>query len=237
MRINKLLSNRGYCSRRETNRWIEAQRLTVNGKLCQQGQWLEEGDEVLLDGEPIEQKERVYLAFHKPKGIRCTSEIGVQNTAIHYVSYHQYVFPVGRLDQDSEGLLLLTNDGTLAHHILSADNSHEKEYTVTVHRPINEAFLEQMACGVALGTQVTRPCTLKQIGSHSFSIVLTQGLNRQIRRMCQAFGYKVVQLKRVRIMAVTLGTLPVGECRALTQTELEALKTTRREGGMQDAVL
>lgn len=225
MRINKLFSNKGICSRRQTNVWIEAGRIQVNGKTAICGQWVEETDEILLDGLPLEEKEKVYILLNKPVGITCTADAEVKDNIIQYMAYPDFIFPVGRLDKDSQGLILMTNDGDLANQILNADNVHEKEYLVTVHQPFDEAFLEKMAKGVELGDVVTRPCTLERVNEDTFTIVLTQGLNRQIRKMCLTFGYKVTRLERIRIVSIEKGTLPYGKWRLLTQEEIEKLRS------------
>lgn len=224
MRINKLLSNFGYCSRKEANRWIEAGRLTFNGGPCKLGQWVEEGDVVTLDGQPLRPKDKIYLLFNKPVGIVCTAESGEKDNLIDYIGYPEYIFPVGRLDKDSQGLMLLTNDGELANQVLAAENGHEKLYQVWVNKPISPEFLEGMAKGVLVDGQITRPCELKPQGQASFYITLSQGLNRQIRKMCQAFGYKVLKLERLRIINLELGDLPIGIYRSIEPNELEKLK-------------
>lgn len=224
MRINKLLSNLGYCSRREANRWIEEGFLTINGLTCQQGQWLEKKDEVLFKGEPLVQQEKVYILLNKPVGITCTAESKEATNIIGFMNYPQYIFPVGRLDKDSEGLMFLTNDGVLAHEVLVSDNDHEKEYHVTVHESISEAFIENMSRGVLIDGLMTKDCVVNPLSDYTFSITLCQGLNRQIRKMCHAFGYKVTQLKRIRIMNLHLGELEVGKWRYITAEELETLK-------------
>lgn len=224
MRINKLLSNYGYCSRREAARLIEEKRVTVNGSICMPGQWVEEEDSVLLDGEPVAPKERICLAFNKPVGITCTAEKTVDKNIIGFVDYSQFIFPVGRLDKDSQGLILLTNDGVLANRVLEAGNGHEKEYVVTVDREFDDSFLRGMSAGVEILGVRTRPCRVSRISARTFSIVLTQGLNRQIRRMCWAFGYKVERLERVRILGIELGDIPEGKWRLLDEKEMSELR-------------
>lgn len=224
MRINKLLSNLGYCSRREANRWIDMGRLTVNGRPCQQGQWLEDSDTVLLDGLPLAPKPKIYLLLNKPVGITCTAETEDPLNIIDFLAYPEYIFPVGRLDKDSQGLMLLTNDGELANQVLAAEHGHQKTYHVWVDRPLDDNFLAGMSAGVDLGGQKTKPCELKQLGTQEFQIVLSQGLNRQIRKMCQSFHYKVLKLERISILNLQLGLLPVGSWRHLEADELEALK-------------
>lgn len=194
MRINKYFSNLGICSRRETNRLIEEKRVIVNGVLCEPGQWVEEEDEILLDGVRVKAKEKIYIALNKPTGVTCTAADNVKNNIIDYMNYKQYIFPVGRLDKESQGLIIMTNDGVLSNKILEADNLHEKEYIVTVDKPFNDDFINKMSNGVNIGDTVTRKCSVKRINENTFNIVLTQGLNKQIRRMTKAFGYNVIKL-------------------------------------------
>lgn len=224
MRINKLLSNKGICSRKQANEIIEAGRVVVNGKLCIPGQWVEEEDEIYLDGEPLKAKEKVYIILNKPVGITCTAAKDVKDNIIEYINYPDYIFPVGRLDKDSRGLILLTNDGDLANAVLAAEHEHEKEYIVTVDKPYDALFLTGMAKGVDLGGVVTRPCKMEAISRDVFKITLTQGLNRQIRRMSKHFGYEVVRLERLRLLNVELGDLAYGKWRHLTHEELVGLK-------------
>jgi 23S rRNA pseudouridine2604 synthase len=229
MRLNKFLAETGACSRREADQWIEAGRITVNGARAVLGTQVAEGDTVLLDGRPLRAKpRRVYLALNKPVGIECTTDRDVPDNIVDFVGHGERVFPVGRLDKDSEGLILLTNDGDIVNTILRAENEHEKEYVVTVDRPLTPEFLAGMARGVPLLGTVTNPCRLTQTGRNTFRIVLTQGLNRQIRRMCEHFSYTVRRLQRVRIMHVHLGDLPVGRWRNLTPAELRGLLPTGR---------
>ncbi|MBE6023698.1 MAG: pseudouridine synthase [Cellulosilyticum sp.] len=223
MRINKLLSNKGICSRKQTNIWIEAGRIQVNGKLAICGQWVEEEDEILLDGKPLEAREKVYLLLNKPIGVTCTADQNVKDNIIDYMDYPEYIFPVGRLDKDSQGLIFMTNDGDLAHQILNAEYEHEKEYLVTVHQPFDEAFLANMERGVTLGEVTTRPCKLMRVSEDTFKIILTQGLNRQIRKMCLAFGYKVIRLERIRILFLEKEDLPYGKWRFLSDDEVKKL--------------
>ncbi|MCF0147233.1 MAG: pseudouridine synthase [Clostridium sp.] len=223
MRINKLLSNYGYCSRKEVSRLIEDKRIIVNGKLCEQGQWVEETDYILLDGEKVKQKDRVYIALNKPRGIVCTSSREVKDNIIDFLNYKDYVFPVGRLDKDSEGLILMTNDGDVANKILSSESYHEKEYTVTLDKNFDDEFIYNMSKGVNILDTVTRPCKVTRINDNTFNIILTQGLNRQIRRMCKVFGYNVIKLERIRIVSVLLEGIEVGNWRELTKEEIESL--------------
>lgn len=223
MRINKLLSNYGYCSRKEVSRLIEDKRIMVNGKLCEQGQWVEESDDILLDGEKVKQKERVYIALNKPRGIVCTSLREIKDNIIDFLNYEEYVFPVGRLDKDSEGLILMTNDGELANKILSSENYHEKEYIVTLDKDFDDDFIYKMSNGVNILGTVTRPCKLERINNNTFKIILTQGLNRQIRRMCKTLGYNVIKLERIRIVNILSNGIELGKWRELTKEEIAKL--------------
>lgn len=223
MRINKLLSNYGYCSRKEVSRLIEDKRIIVNGKLCEQGQWVEESDDILLDGKKVRQREKVYIALNKPRGVVCTSSREIKDNVISFLNYKDYVFPVGRLDKDSQGLLLMTNDGELTNRILSSENYHEKEYIVTLDKDFDDEFISEMSKGVNILGRVTRPCKLKRINNNTFSIILTQGLNRQIRRMCRVFGYDVIKLERIRIINIVSDGIKIGKWRILTKEELEKL--------------
>ena len=223
MRINKLLSNYGYCSRKEVSRLIEDKRIIVNGKLCEQGQWVEETDDILLDGEKVKQKEKIYIALNKPRGIVCTSSREIKDNIIDFLNYRDYVFPVGRLDKDSEGLILMTNDGDMANKILSSESYHEKEYTVTLDNDFDDEFIYNMSKGVNILGTITRPCKVRRINNNTFNIILTQGLNRQIRRMCKVFGYNVIKLERIRIVSILLDGIEVGNWRELTKEEIENL--------------
>jgi 23S rRNA pseudouridine2604 synthase len=224
MRINKHLAETGACSRREADQWIEAGRVTVNGARAVLGTQVQDGDDVRVDGRPLRARpERVYLALNKPVGVECTTDRDVPGNIVDFVGYPERIFPIGRLDKDSEGLILLTNDGDIVNTVLRAENEHEKEYVVAVDRPLTPAFLAGMATGVPILDTVTNPCRLTQVGRNTFRIVLTQGLNRQIRRMCEHFGYTVRRLQRVRIMHVHLGSLPVGQWRRLTPAEMRGL--------------
>lgn len=224
MRINKLLSNYGYCSRKEANKLIEEGRIYVNGKLCIPGQWVEESDHILLDNIKISKKPKVYIVLNKPIGVTCTADKTKENNIINYINYPEYIFAVGRLDKDSQGLIILTNDGELANNILEADNEHEKEYVVTLDKPFSNEFLEKMASGVDIGDAITKPCTVYRVNDCTYRIILTQGLNRQIRRMSKVLGYKVVKLKRIRIMNIYLNDLEYGKWREITENELYNLK-------------
>ena len=224
-RINKFLSEAGYCSRRAADKLIEERRVTINGSVPEMGTKIAESDEVRVDGELIcKAKEKlVYLAFHKPIGIVCTTDTRVEkDNIIDYIGYPKRIFPIGRLDKPSEGLIFLTNDGDIVNKILRARNNHEKEYIVTVNRPITRKFIHQMSNGVPILETVTRKCKVEQISKFTFRIILTQGLNRQIRRMCEFLDFRVKKLKRVRIMNVKLD-LPVGKWRDLSKQELKKI--------------
>lgn len=224
MRINKLLSNYGVCSRKETNRLIEENRIIVNGELCIKGQWVEETDEILLDNKPLKPMGKVYIALNKPEGITCTAAEDVENNIIKFMNYENYIFPVGRLDKESEGLIIMTNDGELANKILESKNNHEKEYIVRVNKHFDDKFIEGMSKGVEILNVKTRPCTVSRINEDTFRIILTQGLNKQIRRMSRAFGYTVINLKRIRIMNIKIDGIDKGKWRNLTAQEVEQLK-------------
>ena len=222
MRINKLFSNLGICSRRETNRLIEEKRVVVNGVLCEPGQW--EEDEIFLDGQKVKSKDKVYIVLNKPVGVTCTAAEEVKDNIISYMNYDQYIFPVGRLDKESQGLIIMTNDGVLANKILESDNLHEKEYVVTVDKDFDNDFIRKMADGVDIGDVITRPCKVEKINNNTFKIILTQGLNKQIRRMTKAFGYTVIKLERIRIMNIKLDDIEYGTWRNITEEELKVLK-------------
>lgn len=225
-RINKFLSEAGYCSRREADKLIEQGRITVNGKVPEMGTKVTEGDIVKADGKTISTggKTSVYIAFNKPIGIVCTTDTGVEkDNIIDFINYPERIFPIGRLDKASEGLIFLTNDGDIVNKILRARNNHEKEYVVTVNRPVTPNFLQRMSMGVPILDTVTKECEVERLGKFDFRIVLTQGLNRQIRRMCEYLGYEVSNLKRVRIMNVSLD-IPTGEWRDLSQVELDTIQ-------------
>ena len=224
MRINKLFSNYGICSRKETNKLIEDKRVIVNGVLCKPGQWVEEYDEILLDGERVKPREKIYIALNKPVGITCTASEEVKDNIIDYINYGQYIFPVGRLDKESQGLIIMTNDGVLANKILESDNLHEKEYIVTVNKDFDDEFIKGMASGVDIGDAVTRQCKVEKINSNTFKIILTQGLNKQIRRMSKLFGYTVIKLERVRIMNIKIDDIGYGKWRNITFEELKILE-------------
>lgn len=224
-RINKYLSEVGYCSRRAADKLIEQGRVTINGKVPEMGTKIVEGDDVRVDNELISASNDlpVYLAFNKPIGIVCTTDTRVEkDNIIDFIKYPKRIFPIGRLDKPSEGLIFLTNDGDIVNKILRARNHHEKEYIVTVDKPITQHFLKRMREGVPILDQVTRKCEVEEINKYQFKIILTQGLNRQIRRMCEYLDYQVTKLKRVRIMNVNLD-IPIGKWRDLTSEELKEI--------------
>ncbi len=225
-RINKYLSEVGYCSRREADRLIEAGKITINGEISEIGSKVGEGDQVEVKGQRIEhpkKQKNIYLAFNKPVGIVCTTDRRVESdNVIDFIKYPKRIFPIGRLDKPSEGLIFLTNDGDIVNKILRARNNHEKEYIVSVNRPINSNFIQRMSNGVEILDTRTKKCFVKQLGSKKFKIILTQGLNRQIRRMCESLGYRVRSLKRVRIMNIKLD-VPTGKYREFTKEELTEL--------------
>ncbi|EKQ57028.1 MULTISPECIES: pseudouridine synthase [unclassified Clostridium] len=273
MRINKLFSNYGICSRKETNKLIEEKRIKVNGEYCELGQWVEESDEIMLDDSRVLPKKKIYIALNKPVGITCTAEKNVDNNIIDFIKYPQYIFPVGRLDKDSQGLILMTNDGELANEILECDNMHEKEYIVEVNKGFSGDFVKQLSQGInitgnegsgikrisdTLGIKKneinekvlltkesinklntiqlnslsknkanivkTRPCKVFRINENSFRIILTQGLNRQIRKMCGALGFEVIKLERIRIMNIIINDMDIGKWRYLCEEEVEELR-------------
>lgn len=223
-RLNKYLSEVGYCSRRKADSLIEQGRVTINGEVPEMGTKVSPGDEVRVNGELIvpPKKENVYLAFNKPVGIVCTTNTAEKKNIVDFINYPTRIFPIGRLDKPSEGLILLTDDGDIVNKILRARNNHGKEYIVTVDRLITEDFIRRMASGIPILDTVTKKCEVEQLTKNTFRIVLTQGLNRQIRRMCEYLGYEVVKLKRIRIMNIKLD-VPVGEYRHLTKEELDEL--------------
>ena len=222
-RINKYLSEFGYCSRREADKLIQEGKVRINGKITAIGTKVKEGDQVEVDGKKIQEsrkQKKIYLAFNKPLGIVCTTDRRVEpDNIIDFIKYPERIFPVGRLDKDSEGLIFLTNDGDIVNKILRARNNHEKEYIVCVNRPINKDFIQLMSNGVKILDTLTKNCFVKQLGAKKFKIILTQGLNRQIRRMCESLGYRVQALKRVRIMNIKLD-IPTGKYREFTKEEL-----------------
>jgi 23S rRNA pseudouridine2604 synthase len=224
LRLNKYISETGLCSRREADARIEAGRVTINGVVATLGTQVAAGDVVCVDGKPVGGQERhVYIALNKPVGITSTIEPHIAGNLLEVVKYPQRIFPIGRLDKDSEGLILLTNNGDIVNEILRSENEHEKEYVVTVDRPVTEIFLNGMASGVRILGTVTKPCKVRRVGAGTFHIILTQGLNRQIRRMCSFFGYKVLKLQRVRIINLQLGDLKPGQWRQLEPAEVRGL--------------
>ncbi len=222
-RINKYLSEVGYCSRRVADKLIQEGKVSINGKVTEMGTKVEQGDKVYVEGHSIEKstkQKKIYLAFNKPVGIVCTTDSRVEkDNIIDFIKYHTRIFPIGRLDKPSEGLIFLTNDGDIVNKILRARNNHEKEYIVTVNRPINKDFIQSMSNGVKILNTITKNCFVKQLGPKKFKVILTQGLNRQIRRMCESLGYKVQSLKRTRIMNIKLD-VPIGRYREFTKEEL-----------------
>jgi 23S rRNA pseudouridine2604 synthase len=226
MRINKFISETGICSRREADKWVEAGRVTINGKQAELGSQAEKEDDVRVDGQPIgAKKTSLYIAFNKPVGITCTTERHIEGNIIDFIGHDERIFPIGRLDKDSEGLILLTNNGDIVNQILRAENSHAKEYIVTVNRVVTSQFLQGMAAGVPILDSVTQPCEVARISDYVFRIILTQGLNRQIRRMCAHFEYQVRRLQRIRIMNITLEGIKKGGWRELSATELAQIYT------------
>lgn len=222
--LNKFISETGICSRREADKMIEQGRVTINGVIAKKGNRVSPGDTVELDGKNLRQKEKpLYIAFHKPVGITCTTERHVEGNIIDFINHPKRIFPIGRLDKPSEGLIFLSNDGDIVNKILRAGNNHEKEYIVTVNKPVTDVFIQKMSNGVPILDTVTQKCFVKRESKHVFRIILTQGLNRQIRRMCEFLGYKVTKLKRIRIMNVTLENLPVGKWRYLTDNEIDTI--------------
>lgn len=225
VRINKYISQCGYCSRREADRLVSAGKVLINGKPAEMGAKVSSTDEVVIDGKVLtNQEEEILLAFHKPKGVVCTTSKKEKNNVIDYIRFPKRIYPVGRLDKDSTGLLLLTNNGQLMDDILRGSHYHEKEYVVTVDRPMTDTVYQAMEQGVPLLGTMTRPCRIVPVDRKCFHIILTQGLNRQIRRMCEYFGYRVQKLKRIRIMNIWLGDLPEGTWRYLTGEEIRQLK-------------
>lgn len=223
--LNKFISSTGICSRREADRMIESGRVKLNGATARKGNRVSPGDEVLVDGRPLKTKPKaVYLAFHKPPGVTSTTDRKDKSNIIDFINYPERIFHIGRLDKASTGLIFLTNDGDIVNDILREQNEHEKEYIVTVNKPINAQFVNRMSNGIPILGTVTKKCKVEKIGRQAFRIILTQGLNRQIRRMCEYLNYEVVTLKRIRIMNVHLGQLKSGQWRYLTEKELKVLK-------------
>jgi 23S rRNA pseudouridine2604 synthase len=235
MRLNKHISETGYCSRREADELIEQGRVTVNGEIAHLGTDVVEADEVRVDGAELRARvkkkgrKHVYIALNKPTGVTCTTEESVSGNIIEFVGHEQRIFPIGRLDKESEGLILLTSNGDIVNDILRAENAHQKEYLVAINKPVTPEFLAAMSKGVVIHGKKTLPCRTARIAKFGFRIVLTQGLNRQIRLMCAAFGFRVTQLRRIRIDNVKLGPLKLGQWRNLTDVELRGLLPGRVE--------
>ena len=239
IRINKFLSEAGVCSRREADRQVELGNITIDGKVAETGARVLTGQTVLFQGEKVsKEEEMILIAFHKPVGIVCTAEKREKNNVIDYINYPKRIYPVGRLDKDSEGLLLLTNNGDIVNKMMRSGNMHEKEYIVTVNRLVTESFIHGLANGVPLAelNTMTRKCHVKQIGKKQFKITLTQGLNRQIRRMCEYFGYRVEKLVRTRIMNIELGDLPVGTYRDVTPEEYRQLLSLIKDSSNETVI-
>ncbi len=232
-RINKFFTRQGICSRREADRWIEEGQVTINGRCAVLGDQVRPGDVVARNGVVVPWSNTpIYIKYHKPVGITTTSESHIPGNIIAAIGHSERIFPIGRLDKDSSGLILLTNDGEIVNEILRAKHHHEKEYLVQVDRPFDRAFLDQMARGVVILGKPTRPCAIHRLGRRKFGVILTEGRNRQIRRMCQALGYRVVSLQRVRIMNVLIGDLPAGQWKNLSERErADVFKALGRESG------
>ncbi|MDU5107204.1 23S rRNA pseudouridine(2604) synthase RluF [Clostridium sp.] len=226
VRLNKFISETGYCSRREADKLIEDGRVTIDGIKAVMGMKVNLDANVKVDGKPLKKEEKlVYIALNKPVGITCTTEKKVRGNIVDFVNHEKRIFPIGRLDKDSQGLILLTNDGDIVNKILRAGNNHEKEYIVTVNRPIDDKFIESMSSGVRILGTITKKCIVNKINERTFRIILTQGMNRQIRRMCEALGYNVTKLNRIRIMNINLGNLKIGSWRNLSSEELRKLNS------------
>ena len=224
IRLNKFLSDAGYCSRREADRLVEQGVVKVNGKTAVMGQKVTINDSIMVKGKNISrEEEQILIALNKPVGIECTTDLNNPDNIVDFINFDKRIYPIGRLDKNSQGLILLTNDGSIVNNILKGSNYHEKEYVVTVDKPVTDDFIKKMSTGVRIIDQVTIPCKVAKVKKHVFNIVLTQGLNRQIRRMCGELGYNVQKLKRIRIMNIELGNLPVGQYRKVTDSELKEL--------------
>ena len=221
IRLNKFISDSGICSRREADKLIEDGKVTINNSLAITGTKVKKGDKVKVDGKLISKDdELIYLALNKPVGITCTTEKKIKGNIVDFINHKKRIFPIGRLDKDSQGLIFLTNDGDIVNKILRAGNNHEKEYLVTVDKPINDEFIKKMSNGVPILGAITKKCFIKKESKYVFRIILTQGLNRQIRRMCEYLGFRVTKLERIRIMNVSLENLKIGQWRYLTSSEL-----------------
>jgi 23S rRNA pseudouridine2604 synthase len=226
-RLNKFISETGFCSRREADKLIEQGRVKVNGKKPELGTKVSDHDDVRIDGKPLkEREETVYIAFNKPVGITSTTDLKDRDNIIDYINYPSRIFPIGRLDKPSEGLIFLTNDGDIVNKILRAGNNHEKEYIVTVDKPITPDFIKKMSNGIPILDTVTQKCQVTQETNNRFRIILTQGLNRQIRRMCEVLGYEVSKLKRIRIMNINIDGIKPGEWRYLTPSEMKVINAS-----------
>ena len=240
IRLNKFISDSGFSSRREADKLIEQQRVRINDSIPELGTKVAPGDVVTVDGQLIQasatdKADRVYIAYHKPEGITCTTELHIKGNIVDAIGHKQRIFPIGRLDKPSEGLIFLTSDGDIVNKILRAENAHDKEYVVTVNRPLTEHFIKKMANGIPILDTVTKPCPVTMQSKMVFRIVLTQGLNRQIRRMCEYLGYEVLKLKRTRIMSVRLAGLKVGQWRDLSVEEMDEINGAV-EGSSKTAV-
>ena len=221
VRLNKYISETGFCSRREADKLIEQGRVKIDGVKATTGMKVSKGQSVFIDGKPLKvENELVYIVLNKPVGITCTTESKIKGNIVDFINHEKRIFPIGRLDKDSQGLIFMTNDGDIVNKILRAGNNHEKEYIVTVNKPITDEFIKGMSNGVPILGTVTKKCLVKKESKNSFRIILNQGLNRQIRRMCEYFGYEVKKLERIRIMNVSLGNLKIGSWRYLTKKEL-----------------
>jgi 23S rRNA pseudouridine2604 synthase len=228
--LNKYISDTGICSRREADKFIETGRVLLNGVVAIKGNRVEEGDEVLLDGKPLRKNpKRIYIAFHKPRGLTCTTDLRDKTNVISYINHPQRIFPIGRLDKDSEGLIFLTNDGDIVNKILRSRNGHEKEYIVVVDKELAPDFVKRMSNGIPILGTTTKKCMVEKKGRAIFRIILTQGLNRQIRRMCEYLGYDVVKLKRTRIMSIKLDDLAPGKWRYFSEAEMQEIETLLEE--------
>jgi 23S rRNA pseudouridine2604 synthase len=236
-RLNKYISETGFCSRREADRLIEAGRVTINGAIPEMGTKVQAEDTVLIDDKPLNKKQKaIYIALNKPTGITCTTERDIPGNIVDFIGLKQRIFPIGRLDKPSDGLIFLTNDGDIVNKILRAGNNHEKEYVVRVDKPITKGFIEKMSSGVDILDTTTLPCKVTEETKYSFRIVLTQGLNRQIRRMCEALGYEVFKLRRVRIMNISIDGIPNGKWRYMTDDEVaEILRMSDSSSNTEEA--
>ena len=225
-RVNKYIASSGYCSRREADKLIEDGQVTIDGVTAVNGSKVLPGQTVLVNGEPVvPTDDHLYIALHKPLGITCTTDTRDKDNIVDYLGFEERIFPIGRLDKNSSGLILLTNDGSIVNTLLRAENNHEKEYQVTLDRPYDDKFIKEMESGVPVLGQITLPCKITRVSARVFKIVLHQGLNRQIRRMCEFEGYKVVKLRRIRFMNIQLSTLATGQWRYLTGKEIKELKS------------